>query len=266
MSLQKTEAVVLKSIKQGETSKILTLYTRKFGKIKVIAKGARGLKSRFGGTLEPANYIAIVYYEKENRELQFLSQADIIETFSKKKQPLEKSSLAMAACELVDHLEIGAHPNPHLFKLFLETLRGVDHAVHPMNVFRAFQIRIFDALGVKPNFQTCLHCRQLRVGVGEAIFDIPHGGFYCQRCAHLRPAGMVLSKSVIADFRNLQTAPLSSLNGVLASPADEQQADQFLLAYFNYHVEGFRELNSLKFLRKVSHRDLVKSVDEKLGR
>jgi DNA repair protein RecO (recombination protein O) len=258
MSLQKTEAIVLKSLKQGETSKILTLYTRKFGKIKVIAKGARGLKSRFGGTLEPANYIAIVYYEKENRELQFLSQADIIETFSKKKQPLEKSSLAMAACELVNRLEIGVHPNPHLFKLFLETLRGVHQAAHPMNVFRAFQIRIFDTLGVKPNFQNCLQCKQPRAG--DVIFDIPRGGFYCANCGQRRPPGMILSQSLIADFRNLQTAAIDSLNGVLASPGDQQQADHFLLAYFNYHIEGFRELNSLKFLRK------VQSVDKKLGR
>ena len=259
MSLQKTEAIVLRSIKLGETSKILTLYARKFGKIKVVAKGARGLKSRFGGTLEPANYIALVFYEKETRDLQLLSQAEIIETFAKKKQSLEKSALSMAACELIDRLEIGMTPNPHLFKFFLETLRSIHHApAHPMNVFRAFQIGIFDSLGVKPDFQTCLHCKQPRDG--EAVFDIPRGGFYCQVCAHLRPAGMVLSKALMADFRNMQTTPIASLAGVPASPFEQQRADQFLLSYFNYHVEGFRELNSLKFLRKVS-----KSSDEKLG-
>jgi DNA repair protein RecO (recombination protein O) len=252
MSLQKTEAVVLKSIKQGETSKILTLYTRKFGKIKVIAKGARGLRSRYGGTLEPANYIAIVFYEKETRDLQFLSQADIIETYAKQKYTLEKSTLAMAACELVDRLEIGMTPNPHLFKIFLEALRGIHREpTQPMNVLRAFQIRIFDALGVKPNFHTCLQCKHARSG--DVLFDIPRGGFLCQQCARLRPAGAPLSQSQLADFRDLQTAPIASLNGVLASATAQQQADHFLLSYFKFHVEGFRELNALKFLRKISH-------------
>ncbi len=81
MSLQKTQAVVLKTQRLGETSKILTLYSQKFGKIKVVAKGARGLKSRFYGTLEPLNHISIVYYFKETRELQLLSQADICVKF-----------------------------------------------------------------------------------------------------------------------------------------------------------------------------------------
>lgn len=251
MSLQKTEAIVLKSIKYGETSKILTLYSRKFGKIKVIAKGARGMKSRYGGTLEPANHIAIVFYEKENRDLQFLSQADIIETFAKKKQTLEKSSLAMAACELVDRLEIGMTPNPRLFKYLLETLRNLHAATgHPMNCFRAFQIHIFEIVGVKPNLKTCIHCKQ--PCDGEASFDIPRGGFYCERCTQMRHSGMFLPKSVMDILRQLQLSPIVSLNGQLELPADQQLVDNFLLAYFRYHVEGFRELNSLKFLRQVS--------------
>ncbi len=251
MSLQKTEAIVLKSMKYGETSKILTLYSRKFGKIKVIAKGARGLKSRFAGALEPSNYIAIVYYEKENRDLQFLSQADIIETFAKKRQTLEKSSLAMAACELVDRLEIGMTPNPRLFKYLLETLRSLHTATtHPMNCFRAFQIHIFEIVGVKPNFKTCLHCKQPRDG--EASFDIPRGGFYCDGCTQTRHAGMFLPKTVLSILRQLQLSPIASLNGQLELPADQQLMDNFLLAYFKYHVDGFRELNSLKFLRQIA--------------
>ena len=94
MSLQKSEAIILKTQRLGETSKILTLYSRKFGKMKVVAKGSRGLKSRFFGTLEPLNHIAIVYYFKETRELQLLSQADIIHAFVNLKDNLEKYSLA----------------------------------------------------------------------------------------------------------------------------------------------------------------------------
>ena len=91
MPLCKTEVIVLKSINYGETSKILTLYSRTSGKISVIAKGARNIKSRFGGTLEPINYLAIVFYEKESRNIQYLSQVDIIEYFPQIKKDLEKT-------------------------------------------------------------------------------------------------------------------------------------------------------------------------------
>ena len=81
MALIKTEAVVLRTRKQGETSKILSLYTKNFGKISVIAKGARSIKSKYLGALETLNYISIIIYRKEQRSLQYLREADIIHSF-----------------------------------------------------------------------------------------------------------------------------------------------------------------------------------------
>ena len=79
--LTKTEAVVLKAVKYRETSKIVTLYTKKFGKINAVAKGAMLTTSKFGASLEPMSYILAVLYKKETREVQFLSQADLIKPF-----------------------------------------------------------------------------------------------------------------------------------------------------------------------------------------
>ncbi len=52
MSIVKTEAFVLRSFRYGETSKIVTLFTRDFGKMNAIVKGARNYKSKICGTLE----------------------------------------------------------------------------------------------------------------------------------------------------------------------------------------------------------------------
>ena len=59
-----TDAIVLRSMKYGETSKIVTLYSKKFGKIKVIAKGARSAKSKFGASLEPMMHSSVIFYKK----------------------------------------------------------------------------------------------------------------------------------------------------------------------------------------------------------
>lgn len=250
MPLQKTQAVVLKSIKQGETSKILTLYTRSFGKLAVIAKGARSTRSRFGGSLEPLNYISIVFYEKENRDLQFLSQADIIEAFPKIKHNLEKTTVAMAACELVNQLEIGVSPNTVLFDLLLKCLGGINLAGGtPKNYLRAFEVQLFELIGFKPNLQTCMRCNQARFE--EIIFDLSQGGYYCERCAKTRTAGMLLNRESGHALRVFQQTSFSGLNGVLPSGLARQQVDDFLLSYFRYHVDGFKELKSLKFLKQV---------------
>ncbi|MCP2599227.1 DNA repair protein RecO, partial [Candidatus Aminicenantes bacterium AC-335-B20] len=65
MSLQTSEAIVLRSYNSGEQDKIVVLFTREKGIIKGIAKGARKFVNRFGGSLEPFSHIKIIYYEKE---------------------------------------------------------------------------------------------------------------------------------------------------------------------------------------------------------
>ena len=64
-----SDAIVLRSIDYGETSRIVTLFTRERGKIGVMAKGARANRSRFGSTLEPLSHINVVLYYKPGRDL-----------------------------------------------------------------------------------------------------------------------------------------------------------------------------------------------------
>ena len=75
----KTDAVVLRARNLRETSKFLTMYTEAYGKLTVVAKGVRQPKSRLGGVLEPFNIISVVLYKKENRDVHYLSSAEIIE-------------------------------------------------------------------------------------------------------------------------------------------------------------------------------------------
>lgn len=252
MSLQKTEAIVLKSLKQGETSKILTLYTRRSGKLSVIAKGARSAKSRFGGSLEPCNYISIVYYQKENRDLQFLSQAEILSAFSGIKRDLEKTTVAVAVCELINRFEVDTEPNPRLFQLALQVLKAIDGSEIPtLNLFRAFQIRLISLSGFFANVETCLNCGDRTQQ--SATFSIDRGGFYCPNCRSNEAGGIRLSAESLSALRMLQKVPLPQLN-VTLSAAGEQQTDAFLEAYFRYHVEGFPELKALKFLKQIRER------------
>lgn len=256
MPLRKTEAIILKSQRQGETSKILTLYTRAFGKIKVIAKGARSSKSKFGGSLEPVNYVAIVFYEKENRDLQFLSQADIIESFSRIKKDLDKTTISLAVCELVNRLEIGLEPNPPLFRLFLELLHAINLTENdPMNLFRAFQVRLFDVFGFRPQFDACLKCGNQNVG--QVVFDIRHGGYICEDCSYADTPGVKLTPNSLAGLREFQRESLSGLGALISSAYSQQQVDAFLDAYLKYHFEGLAELNTLKFIKKMRENNWV---------
>src|SRR5436309_223798 len=79
MAIVQTEALVVRSYRLGETSLIVSLFTRDHGLLRCVAKGARGPKSRFGASLEPGVRVSAVPYRKLTRDLQLLSKTDIAE-------------------------------------------------------------------------------------------------------------------------------------------------------------------------------------------
>ncbi len=89
MPLLKTPAIVLKSRKWGDADRIVTFFTLKHGKVRGVARGARRMKSRFGGTLEPFVYCDLVLYEKPGDTLYRVSQTDVRQAFHPLRNSLE---------------------------------------------------------------------------------------------------------------------------------------------------------------------------------
>jgi DNA repair protein RecO (recombination protein O) len=250
MPLQKTDAIILKSINHGETSKILTLYSREFGKITVIAKGARNIKSRFGGSLETLNYVSIVFYEKESRDIQILSQAEIIDPFKETKKNLRKTTLALAICELINQLEIGQEPNRLFFRLCISALQSINRAsANIINILSAYRIHVLDIMGFKPDFYNCLGCNKKLHKT--TFFNLHAGGIICDECKREDTKAMVLYHETLQFLRTLQKTHISKLSGISPPKKVQDQVEEFLRRYMQYHVEGVRDLKALKFLHQI---------------
>lgn len=261
MLLQKTEAIVLKTQRSGETSKIITLFTPKSGKLRVVAKGSRGPKSRFFGTLEPLNHIAIVYYFKETREYQFLSQADIINSHEQIKADLKKYGLANVLCELVDRTEL-AQPNPYLFQILLDALGGINTGqVHLNHYLYWFLLRFLRINGFDPDFSRCRNCHNQIVS-GTVRYSFSNGGFYCERCPISEPAGVTVSASTIQSLAKMKTMSVKNVEAIPFSA--EGEAEMLLFAYLNFHIEEARQLKAWKFYRQIRAKNIDAANDRPL--
>jgi DNA repair protein RecO (recombination protein O) len=121
-----TDAIVLRGRKQGDTSKLATLYTRDFGKIDVIAKGAREQKSKFGGALEMFAYSRVVLY-KTNRPdaLSLLSNAESVVPNHGILRSLERMETATKIVELILRAMHDEEANSELFELLASTLQAI---------------------------------------------------------------------------------------------------------------------------------------------
>ena len=111
----KTEAVVLSKMDYRDTSSILSVYTKDYGKISVILKGVRNPKSKKGFVAEPLNHLHIIIYRKDSRELQLLSSADLISHFPRIKEDLDRLKYSLAILELVKNLTPDNEVNTRLF-------------------------------------------------------------------------------------------------------------------------------------------------------
>ena len=117
-----TDAIVLRQIPYSESSIICRLFTKKEGKITIIAKGARRPKYYISGLLEPINYISILYYNKNNRAVQILKEASYAMHFHNIRKSYKKIIYTLTAIEIIDKTYLNEEPSPIIFRLLVKYL------------------------------------------------------------------------------------------------------------------------------------------------
>jgi DNA repair protein RecO (recombination protein O) len=177
--LVSTEAIVLRSRKHGETSKIVTLYSREYGKVDVIAKGARDIKSKFGGALEAFTESRIVFYKKEKAEasLYLLSKAEPIRSNAKLLEGLEKIEAATSIAELLNRSMHDEDQNTALYDLTSSVLTAMsrsdeDVAAGPLLIH--YYLSFSKILGFAIQFDTLAEERRTQQNV-KTLFRVRTG-------------------------------------------------------------------------------------------
>lgn len=251
MAITETEGVLIKYQKFRDTSLIVTFYTRDLGRLKAVAKGARGPKSRFRSSLDLFSHGHLVAYVKQDRDLQLLSDFDAIRFYRKIQEDLRRFAHAGAAGELLEALVAGEEPHPELFDLLLDFLDTLE-AAPPGSMsalFRAYQLKTCALLGYRPELDRCAGCGRTD---GSMKFSPKMGGIVCAGCAADSFGAAMLPEAVLSTFRFMSAESLSDVAAEFAGGLrDESQIGPLLDAFLQYHVDRYRGLRSLQFLRKL---------------
>jgi DNA repair protein RecO len=222
-----TPAVVLKSFPYSETSIIARCYTKEQGKISVIVKGARRKKSPLATYFQPMNYLDLVYYYKQARDLQAVSKASFIKMWSNLTKDLKKITYGFAVLELTDKTNTENDPHPELFNELVNVLQFLDSAALRANlIFWYYQIKLLTALGFKPDFYNLEH--------GNISLPDPLSGPNCE--------------SILTDLTNND---LSSIKNTIAIDKDRQAISNYLNAFLKYHFEDIDKLKSFSVLKQI---------------
>jgi len=197
----KVEALVLRHQDWGEADRLLSLFTREKGKLRVVAKGVRRIHSRKSGHVEPFTHVALLLHY--GKSFWLAVQAEAVEPFLNLREDLLRTASAMYCIELVDQFTYEDSPNPELFELLCQTIRRLDAQNDPFIVVRYFEIHLLGALGFQPQLQECVQCHKV-LEPPDQFVSPEMGGALCPSCGMFAPAARQVSLSAFKYLRHYQ--------------------------------------------------------------
>lgn len=176
-----TEAIVLKSIRWGESDRIVTFFSYKVGKVRGIAREARKMKNRFGGALEPFTSVTLTLFDKRSDNLASITAINILEDFFGLREDLERISAASRMVSLVEAITADRDPSHKLFFILREGLQALVESEDQSLTTLIFQIHVLTHTGFRPQVDHCASCGK-DFGAWLPRFSPSAGGLLCQGC------------------------------------------------------------------------------------
>jgi DNA repair protein RecO (recombination protein O) len=185
MSSEKSDAIVLRAVPWSETSFVVTLYTRDFGKVSAVAKGARRLRSPFESSIDLLAKSHVVFIQKSHDALDILTEAKLIRRFRSAQIALLPLYCGYYVAELLITLTEDHQKAPDLFELADQTLSDLDAGKSPAEIVLRFEMQLLKLLGHLPTFRLCASCGnpvESSLDEGGTRIGIAAGGVLCDEC------------------------------------------------------------------------------------
>ena len=281
VSLYRDDGIVLRTQKLGEADRIVTILTRRNGRVRAVGKGVRRTKSRFGARLEPFTHVDLLLYT--GRSLDVITQAETVRAYGEPlavDYPRYTSGTAMLeTAERFTPME--KEPLIRQFLLLVGGLRALGEGAHdPRLVLDAYLLRTLAVAGYAPALDECAVCgtpdsaspggrppgppaSPARRGpasgapplaseaaspeettTGSRSFSVAAGGLTCRSC---RPAGA--ASPAVATVGLMRALLRGDWAQADASQARHQvESSSLVAAYVQWHLE-----HSIRSLRHVEH-------------
>jgi len=144
----KTEAIVLKSVDAGEVDRLLTIYSKELGKVRILAKGVKKIESKLRYSIEPFSYVQLILIE--GRSFYILKDAVLIDQFLGVKRDLKKLVVAQKIREIIDQAIVGQEKDEDVWDLILRTFKKINQELIELSIVKEFFKSLVVFLGYDP--------------------------------------------------------------------------------------------------------------------
>lgn len=182
MSTEKTEALVIRLADFSETSRVVTFFSRDWGKLSTVAKGGKRLKGPFEAALDLLTACRIVFIRKSSSSLDILTEAQLKTRFQPKGKDLNVLYSGYYVAELLAGLTEEYDPHPVLYDEALKTLERLSQGDNVNLSVLRFELVTLREIGQLPSFDLCVVCSQPVLREHPFAFCMIPSGLICREC------------------------------------------------------------------------------------
>jgi len=244
--LYRTEAIVLSRMDFRESDRILTLFTRDDGIVRVIAKGTRKPGSRLGASIDVFSRLRFML--ARGRDLDIVTSAELLERPLHLHSDLERLAYASHLAELCLRVAQEGQESEQLYQLLIESVSSLDREERAFFVSRHFELALLTIVGYRLDPFHCVHCSEdLKQQVNYLGND--EGGFLCPTCWGNGRRGHEVSINAQKVIRTIDQRGLTAASTLELDSPLQREVEMLLRAYVRSFLE--RDLVSMRVLQEI---------------
>ncbi|OGZ19216.1 MAG: DNA repair protein RecO [Candidatus Nealsonbacteria bacterium RBG_13_38_11] len=230
----RTQGFILKKSDVGEADRLFAVFTKDFGKLELLARAERKIKSKLRSGLELFYLSEIEFIQ--GKAYKTLTDAILIESFGNLRKSLKAVAIASKIAEISDSLLRGQEPDEKLWQLFRETFKILnDQKIKTETrnlVYHYFLWNFLSLLGYQLDFYRCASC-QKKLVPEKIYFSFKKGGLVCSGCGKTENLENPISLNAIKLIRILLEKNLSALSRLKVEKSDLDSLKEISNYYFS---------------------------------
>ncbi len=230
--LFRVEGIVIRSTDYGEGNKIITLFTEQYGKLGVMARGAKKLNSRYAAASQLLTYGEYVFY-RTGQQLGNLNHAEVLISYQGLREDLLLSAYAAYMAEMTDRLTGEQDPQPYLYRQFKHAMAALSDGKDAQVITHLYEMKILAIAGYAPNLDRCASCEE---ETDYPVIGYQAGGILCARCQSKAKDSAHVGETALKLLRLFSRMDLARLGKIELKPETKAVVRAVLRRWMDTHV------------------------------
>lgn len=225
--------VVIRTIDYGESDKVVVLFTLENGKMSVMAKGAKKVRSRHAAITQLFTHGKYRVYSSSS--MGTLNSGEIIQSRYPLRNDLIKTAYASYLSELIDQMMLPHEASAALFQQFNGALDLIEQEKDAQIVTNVFELKMLQVAGFDPIVSYCSQCSSKE---NLERWSAKLGGLICKRCLSHDVQALPLSPKCIQVLQILKRVDLLRVGNINVSEQTKSECKKAIRLFFDEHVSG----------------------------